>query len=200
MYKNESGSLNDPKVTESLTDKLFRMAGYKNLSATSFGIFLPNSSCYENSTSNKKMYIPIFINKFRLVGLLDSGSDICIISKSVINKLGFTNIPPPKEVLEITSFSGNHIKVIGMINCLVKLHQGHKGISVDVHIINDIPNIPTVLLGNTLLMAGVATLGFTGRPPPIMNQLYNLQCRNFSNPLSSISKRRSFIVVKGESH
>jgi len=166
MYNRESDSLNDPKTTENLTTRLFRLAGYRNLSATSFGIFLPNSSCYENSTSNKKMYIPIFINKFRLVGLLDSGSDICIISKSVINKLGFTNIPPPREVVEITSFSGNRIPVLGMIKCLIKLHQGHKGISVEIHIINDIPNVPTVLLGNTLLMAGVATLGYQGRPPP----------------------------------
>jgi hypothetical protein len=51
------------------------------------------------------MYIPIFINKFRLVGLLDSGGDICIISKSEINKLGFTNVPPPREIFAITPFS-----------------------------------------------------------------------------------------------
>jgi hypothetical protein len=85
MYKNESGSLNDPRTTESLTNRLFSLAGHKILSGTSFGIFLPNRSCYEKSTSNKKMYIPILINKFRLVGFLNSGSNICIISKSVTN-------------------------------------------------------------------------------------------------------------------
>jgi hypothetical protein len=143
------------------------------------------------------MYIPIFINKFRLVGLLDSGSDICIISKSVINKLGFTNIPPPKEVLEITSFSGNHIKVIGMINCLVKLHQGHKGISVDVHIINDIPNIPTVLLGNTLLMAGVATLGFTGRPPPYHEPTVQFTVPELFKPTVFYKQKEELYSCKG---
>jgi len=110
------------------------------------------------------MYVPIFINKS--VELLDLDNNICIISKSVINRLGFSNIPPPREVVEITSFSGNQIPVLSMIKCLVKLHQGHQGISVEFHIINDIPNVPTVLLGNTLLMAGVAILGYQGRPPP----------------------------------
>ncbi len=97
------------------------------------------------------MYIPIFINKFRLVGLLDSGGDICIISKSEINKLGFTNVPPPRETFDITSFSENRISVLGMINCLIKLHQGHKGISLDIHIVKWYSNVPTSVVKQYLV-------------------------------------------------
>jgi hypothetical protein len=46
-----------------------------------------------------------------------------------------------------------------MINCLIKLCN--QDIAVDIHIINDIPNVPTVLLGNTLRMAGIARKTFS---------------------------------------
>ena len=111
------------------------------------------------------MFVPFFLNNYRLTGLLDSGSDLCIIASSVIEKLGLKKLVS-SEVKTITTFSGNSIPVIGKVNCLIKFNMTHQGITVVVFIINDIANIPTVLLGNSLLQAGVATLGYTGTPPP----------------------------------
>ncbi len=149
----------------SVTQRLFALAGYRDLSATAFGIFANENTVFENSANNKKMYIPFFINNMRLVGLLDSGSDLCIVALSITEKLGIKNLTSA-EIKSITTFSGNSIPILGVVKVLLKLNKDHKGISIHVHVIQDIQNIPKILLGNNLLQEGVATLGYTGRQPP----------------------------------
>ncbi len=99
-------------------------------------------------------------------GLVDSGSDVTIMSKSLFDQVlkgGLLNKP---LISSLTSFSGNTIYVIGQFQCLLKLHASHTGISITIHVIDDIPNIPTLLLGNNLLQEGLGTIGYTGDAPP----------------------------------
>jgi hypothetical protein len=35
----------------------------------------------------KKIYLPIYVNKFRIIGIVDCGADITIIQKSLYDKI-----------------------------------------------------------------------------------------------------------------
>jgi hypothetical protein len=151
-----------------LTERLFKLAGYSAISATSYVINVPPTfeSVFQVKQSSKKMYIAVYIGSWRLIGLVDSGSDVTIMSKSLFDQVlkgGLLNKP---LISSLTSFSGNTIYVIGQFQCLLKLHASHPGISITIHVIDDIPNIPTLLLGNNLLQEGLGTIGYTGDAPP----------------------------------
>jgi len=149
--------------TLSLTEKLFNLAGYKGLSATSFvissniqfknSVFAMNESC-------RKIYIAVYLNKYRTVGLLDTGSDVTIIQLSCLEKLHVRQTLESSKITEITTFSGNSIRILGQLTFLVKLSSAHVGISLDFLVMNDIPGVPKLLLGNNLLQAGSATISY----------------------------------------
>ena len=128
--------------TLSLTEKLFNLAGYKSLSATSFvissniqfknSVFAMNESC-------RKIYIAVYLNKYRTVGLLDTGSDVTIIQLSCLEKLHVRQTLESSKITEITTFSGNSIRILGQLTFLVKLSSAHVGISLDFLVMNDTP-------------------------------------------------------------
>jgi len=101
-----------------------------------------------------------------LVGLVDSGSDVTIISTSLYKKILKGGSLENSLNSKLTTFSGNSIEVLGQFSCLLKLHPTHPGISIKVQVINDIPNIPKLLLGNNLLQQGLGTIGYVGNSPP----------------------------------
>jgi len=163
-----SSSNRPPQPLTPLTERLFKLAGYSAISATSYVINVPPTfeSVFQVKQSSKKMYIAVYIGSWRLIGLVDSGSDVTIMSKSLFDQVlkgGLLNKP---LISSLTSFSGNTIYVIGQFQCLLKLHASHPGISITIHVIDDIPNIPTLLLGNNLLQEGLGTIGYTGSAPP----------------------------------
>jgi len=77
------------------------MAGYGNISATSYMVqpygpadivkiisndeSLTSDKLYTGDTDNK-IYIPIYLKSFRVIGCVDSGSDLTIIHLSVFMK------------------------------------------------------------------------------------------------------------------
>ncbi|RPH79157.1 MAG: hypothetical protein EHM77_06190, partial [Planctomycetaceae bacterium] len=154
------------------------MAGYGNISATSYMVqpygpadivkiisndeSLTSDKLYTGDTDNK-IYIPIYLKSFRVIGCVDSGSDLTIIHLSVFMKIfrnmNILNLSP---IQYIHSFSDHKIKVRGVFPACIRLNKGHPGISVSTYVIDDIPNVPPVLLGNDMLKLGMVTLSYTG--------------------------------------
>ena len=153
--------------TLSVTDRLFNLAGYKSLSATSFVLSSNlDKTVFAMTESCKKIYISVYLNSYRMVGLLDTGSDASIIQLSCLEKLHVSKAWEEPTIKEITTFSGASIKILGQLAFLLKLSPTHKGITINVLIINDIRGVPKLLLGNDLLQQGLATIGYDGNPPP----------------------------------
>jgi len=149
-----------------------KLAGYSNISATSYmirrGVVLSskikdNLSETDNSDNSKKLYIPTYLNKFRIVGCVDSGSDITILLESYFKRIfkGRTDLFK-SDISNITTFSDTVVPVIGKLNCLIQLSPSHPGINLPIYVIPDIPNVPVFLLGNDMLKAGLGMIAYSG--------------------------------------
>ena len=71
----------------------------------------------EFEPSHEKLYVKTFINNFRSVGFLDTGSDVSTMSLSIYEKLsrhGMGDVFKSK-VQSIGSFSGNSVQTLGEI-------------------------------------------------------------------------------------
>ena len=158
-----------PLLDTPITDRLFKLAGYSGVSATAYVVQSPvscNDSVFQIKQNSKKIYIPIFINKWRIVGLVDSGSDVTILCNSLYKQILKGGLLEKPYISNLTSFSGDSIPVLGQFKCMIKLHPDHPGISIIVHVINDITGIPKLLLGNNILQEGLGTIGYAGNAPP----------------------------------
>ncbi len=109
---------------EGLAERLFKLAGYSNISATSYMV---NSNRHSFSP-DKKVFLPVYINKFRAVGMLDSGSDLTLMSLSLFKGLKLresTLITTDNPTLKC--FGNQSIHVIGRFNCKIRLYKDHVG-------------------------------------------------------------------------
>ncbi len=86
-----------------LTTRLFKLAGYSNISAT----FMVNSL-----ETDRKMYLTIFIATTRVVGMIDSGSDLTLMQKAMFDKLKIRGLKPMPNMV-VKSFSNNDIQIQG---------------------------------------------------------------------------------------
>jgi hypothetical protein len=155
------------------------MAGYGKISATSYLLTSgdrrikasfkkgkPTYKCFMTHSlpgADRKLYIPIFINKFRIVGCVDTGSDMTILHMSYFKKifkntthLSCDNLP------SITTYSDHTLPIKGKINTLIKLSRNHAGIPVMIYIVEDIQNVPAFLLGTDFLKAGLGMIAYSG--------------------------------------
>ena len=125
-------------MPESTSEKLFEIAGYKNISATAFmarvnkNIQHHRKNCretiYQISENDKKIYIPVYLNKYRAVGCVDSGSDLTLVHFSLFKKLfKNTTILDISDVKHVTTFSNHSILVRGKLDYKIKLHKHHPG-------------------------------------------------------------------------
>ena len=173
------------KERESLSSRLMEMAGYNNISATALMIkvgrlSLTNShntlqhdpgegsgNLYQDNSGSdtvKKVYIPVYLNMRRLVGCMDSGSDITILHKSMYDRIYEHNHKKllQSDIPHITTFSDNRVPILGKLHTFLKLSQFHPGLLVTIYIVQDIPNVPVFLIGNDVFKAGLVTLAYTG--------------------------------------
>ena len=117
----------------------------------------------------KKIYLPIFINKYRVVGLVDCGADVTIMQESLFYKIipyekGADNELQHSDIENIYSFSNHVIPITGKMSFRICLSHNHPGFSLNVYIIPSNAHIPELLLGKDFLEAGLADLGFQGEP------------------------------------
>ena len=148
-----------------------KMAGYGKISATSFmirrGIVLASNAREkpksEAKESSKKIYIPTYLNNFRMVGCVDSGSDITILQYDHYRRIYAKNRTlKNSDVSHITTFCDSTVPVLGRITVPICLSKTHPGIPMSIYIIKDIPNVPKFLIGNDMLKAGLGLLAYTG--------------------------------------
>ena len=105
------------------------------------------------------------MNKFRIVGCLDSGSGVTIMQESLFNQIFKKSMEiNQSEVTHIVTFSDDTVNVIGEKTAYVKLEANHPGILMSICIIKDIPNVPSLLLGSDLLELGLGSISYNGDP------------------------------------
>jgi len=119
----------------------------------------------EVSTTNRKIYMSVIINKMRVIGCLDSGSDVTILQQSQFKQLFKQNLDlENSDVSQIVTFSDDSVKILGIKKVLLKLSKDHRGFMVTLYIIPDIPNVPLLLLGNDTLQSGLGAIAYYGNP------------------------------------
>ncbi len=123
--------------------------------------------------SEKKIYIPVYLNKFRIVGCVDSGSDLTLMHDSLFKRIKQRHQTlNTSDIPFITTFSDNNVKVKGKLPSTLLLNQNHPGIPIDIYVITDIPNQTPFLLGNDLLRVGLGQISyvdsFNGPVPEIV--------------------------------
>ena len=141
-----------------------------------------NLSSLSLNKPDKKSYIPTWLNKQRIVGLVDSGSDVSILHFSLFRKIfGQQTKIDSRDTLTISTFSNTQISVLGKFKTLIKLSPNHPGIPLEIWIIDDITNCPPLLLGLDLIVAGLGSISMTGtvtKPIPkiMFNHPYQYDC------------------------
>ena len=191
----QEGGVVKQKIPENISDKLFEIAGYKNISATAFMARINNNienrrkivkgTIYQVSETDKKIYIPVYLNRYRAVGCVDSGSDLTLIHLSLFKKIFKNmNILGISDIKHVTTFSNHSILVRGQLNYRIKLYPNHPGIHATIYVIDDIQNVPSLLLGNDLLKAGLGLIAYSGsvqnpQPEVMFNYPVPHNCRVF---------------------
>ncbi len=98
------------------------MAGYSQFSATTSmaSAGRKNYKLPGSRGTAKKMYLPIFVNKFRIVGLVGCGADVTIMQESLFYKIMPTKNGADKlqtsDIENIYSFSNHVVPITGLIN------------------------------------------------------------------------------------
>jgi hypothetical protein len=80
----------------------------------------------------RKLYLPIFTNKYRVIGLIDFGVDITIMQETLYHKIipyenGTNNKLQPSDIDNIYSFSNYVVPILGRSKMLVCLSHNHPG-------------------------------------------------------------------------
>ena len=88
------------------------------------------------------------------------------------------------EIPFITTFSDTQIKILGKIHIFMKLSRRHPGILTTIYIVQDIPNVPVLLIGNDVFKSGLVSLSYTGNleepyPEIIFNNPERFVCSVF---------------------
>ena len=187
--------IKESAVKPSINENLIKLAGYSKISATANLVtvpkyvpntirstiepkrnvaYVPSNTVYntcipENENtgpiSEKKLFLPTYINKYRVVGCIDSGSDLTIMHASLYNKVKLpVHSLENSEIPFITTFSDNSIVVDGKFSCNLCLDRGQEGIPITIYVIPDIPNQTPFLLGNDLLRAGLGQIAYVDSP------------------------------------
>ena len=156
---------------------LIEISEHANISATSFGVNIGNQSkdisitCFgvDNPLSKKgldrKLFIPLFINTYRAVACVDSGSDLSLCQVSLFNKLfkDKTHELQVSPYTDIKSYSDHILEILGVVTCQVKFRRSGPTVKLTFAVIQDInPSVPSLLFGNDSLQAILATISYSG--------------------------------------
>ena len=114
------------------------MAGYANISATSFMLRITKqkdlkATVYSIHDKSKKIFISMFLNRYRTIGLVDNGSDLTLMQYSLFKKLN-KNAEQlfNSEYNAVNSYTDHEVRILGEIDWLFKLNLKHSGINFTV--------------------------------------------------------------------
>ena len=153
--------------------RLMKMAGMEKVSAKTTlvvsifnsqlqGEFPPNS-IYSANISDRKQYAPFYINKFRIIGLIDSGADMSCMQESLLRKILPRNKWKFDQPQELISASGDTMTALGNLDIDIFLAPNTKPIQTTICIIPDIPNTPDFIFGMNSLAKGKAVIKTSGK-------------------------------------
>ena len=159
--------------TVPLSQTLQELAGYPHISATAYEISYSNKGTEsQDSVSDKKVFIKTYLNRFRIIGCFDSGSDLTIMHESLFRKVfSNPNCLQHSSIPVITTFSDTTIPVLGSIKCKIKLLPTHSGVWTDIFVIKDVPNQTPWLIGNDFLRSSLGSLSYVNNglgPEPVL--------------------------------
>jgi len=156
---------------------LLEMAENKIISATSFMVAVKPATTTEQfycfiidqisqpENLAKKLHLPLYVNRFRVIACADSGSDVTIMQLSLFKRL-FPNhqqLLSKSTNLQVKSFSDNSIQVLGQVPVSVKFLQHHPTITLIITVVKNIGSaVPLFLFGNDSMRRTLATLSYTG--------------------------------------
>jgi len=120
----------------------------------------------DENLTEKKTFIPTYVNRFRIVGCLDPGSDVTLMQLSLFHKIfRCENALDKENVPDVRSYSNDCISIVGTVKCIIRLDSSHVlGLEVLVYVIQDIPNQVPWLLGANALRAGLGGVHFEKSP------------------------------------
>ena len=166
---------------ESLSDRLFRIAGYQRISATHCisGVGKPRPELAPARRtvlmtgvpgSDRKTYLRVYMGGSRVIGLLDSGSDLTILQERMFRRLRKNNQQWDKcPLAEISTFSDHRVPILGQVRWEIKFDRSQAGITTDVIIVPDMSEgIPSLILGADLLELGQGEISFSPSSPPVV--------------------------------
>jgi hypothetical protein len=108
------------------------------------------------------MYLLIYVNKYRIIGLVDCGADVTIMQESLYFKIMPAKNGEDKfqtsDIENISSFSNHVVPITGQINFRICLSHNHPGLNLYVYVIPSNAHIPELLLGKDFLEAGLEDL------------------------------------------
>ncbi len=153
--------------------RLMKMAGMEKVSAKTTlmvsifnsqlqGEFPPNS-IYSANISDRKQYAPFYINKFRIIGLIDSGADMSCMQESLLRKILPKNKWKFDQPQELISASGDTMTALGNLDIDIFLSPNTKPIQTTICIIPEIPNTPDFIFGMNSLAKGKAVIKTSGK-------------------------------------
>jgi len=155
-----------------INEKLLEMAGMSKISATSFMISImhsqlqgefPPHSIYSATISDRKQFAPFYINRFRVIGLIDSGADMSCMQEGLLKKILPKNKWKFDQPRELISASGDTMTALGNLDVDLFLELHSQPIRTTVCIIPDIPNTPDFIVGMNTLSEGKAVIKTSGK-------------------------------------
>ena len=119
----------------------------------------------ESEGEASKIFIPIHVNGYRVVGHLDSGSDVSIMQFSLYKNLQKSlnyriDEISDSTVKNLTSFSGDNIPVKGEIFVNLKFSASSPSSRFRILVIKDIGVTPPLLLGDDLLKQHLGSISY----------------------------------------
>jgi len=166
------------------------MAGMDYISATAYS----QNSCFNvtkiqemdfapkilsvEQDSDRKQFIPIYINRYRVIAFVDSGSDLTLIQEPLLNKI----IPnkerkyTPSKVTKLMSASGDTMSTLGKLIIHVYFKRDCPPLIIPVTVIPHNSYTPTFILGADTLEIAKVDLSFGSTPPKfIMNSPFHYE-------------------------
>jgi len=158
------------------------IAGLKHISATAnmFNVLSAQEENYEFSPTvlsaekdtDRKQYIPLFINKFRIIALVDSGCDITLIQEGLLNKILPTKsrwYTKQKEI-KLISASGNSIETYGRLYMDIYFKLNLPPLQLTVTVVPTNKNVPAFIFGADALSGGRCQFKIWSKPTKIHNR------------------------------
>ena len=124
----------------------------------------------KNENLGKKIYCEIFVmdpkmhKDKRCIGLIDSGADLSIIQQSYLKRLQREDKDNTFDTssYQLTSYSNNTIRILRGVTLKCKFRQNGQHMDIKFYVINDIDDVPPLLLGADFMRTVLMNVAFTG--------------------------------------